>query len=133
MGHVRLRDLLVGKEGVARCKFGVSWHEDRGHDRGFHPLVMVGVDTHLHLLGCERELAYVERFELVMRLKSELNQCKKQISLQLQVSGQKQKDIVKVVERSPGDQATSTLDNILHVATPSYGTPVTFHQDSWGW
>ena len=59
----------------------------------------------------------------MMRLKSELNQCKKQKSLQLQVSGQKQKDIVKVVERSPGDQATSTLDNILHVATPSYETP----------
>ena len=68
VGHVRLRDLLVGKEGVARCKFGVSWHEDRGHDRGFHPLVVIGVDTHLHLLRCERELAYVKRFELVMRL-----------------------------------------------------------------
>ena len=47
VGHVRLRDLLVGKEGVAWCKFGVSWHEDRGHDRGFHPLVVIGVDTHL--------------------------------------------------------------------------------------
>ena len=68
VGHVRLRDLLVGKEGVARCKFGVSWHKDRGHDWGFHPLVVIGVDTHLHLLRCERELAYVKRFELVMRL-----------------------------------------------------------------
>ena len=59
----------------------------------------------------------------MMRLKSELNQCKKQKSLKLQVPGHRQKDIVKVVERSPGDQATSTLDNISHVATPSYGTP----------
>ena len=68
VGHVRLRDLLVGKEGVAWRKFGVSWHEDRGHGRGVHPLVVIGVDAHLHLLRCERELAYVERFELVMRL-----------------------------------------------------------------
>ena len=68
MGHVRLRDLLVGKEGVAWRKFGVSWHEDRGHGRGVHPLVVIGVDAHLHLLGGEGVLADLQGLELMVRL-----------------------------------------------------------------
>jgi hypothetical protein len=46
----------------------VTRHENWRHDGGLHPLVVVGVDAHLHLLRVEGELADLQRLELVVGL-----------------------------------------------------------------
>ena len=68
MGHVRLRDLLVGKQGVAGSELGVTGNQDGRHHGRLHPLVVVGVDADLHLFGGEGVLADLQRFQLVVRL-----------------------------------------------------------------
>jgi len=68
VGHIWFRDLLEGKEGVARSKLRVSWDKNWGHYRGLHAFVVVGVDADLHLFGVEGEVADVHGFELVVGL-----------------------------------------------------------------
>ena len=46
----------------------MAGHQDGRHDGRLHPLVVVGVDADLHLLGVEGELADVQRLELVVGL-----------------------------------------------------------------
>jgi hypothetical protein len=43
-------------------------HQNWRHDGGLHPLVVVGIDAHLHLLRVEGELADLQRLELVVGL-----------------------------------------------------------------
>ena len=46
----------------------MSGNQNWRHHRGLHPLVVVGVDADLHLLGGEGVLADLQRLELVVRL-----------------------------------------------------------------
>ena len=54
--------------GASRHGVGEPGHEDGRQDGGLDALVVVGVDAHVLVLRVERELADVERLELVVRL-----------------------------------------------------------------
>ena len=66
--HVGLGNLLVGEQGVAGGELGVPWHENGRHHGGLNPLVVVGVDTDLHLLAGEGVVAHLQGLELVVGL-----------------------------------------------------------------
>lgn len=68
MWHGRLVQLVHRQQRVAGGELGVARHQNRRQNWALNALVVIGIDANFLLFRAERELAELDRLQLVMAL-----------------------------------------------------------------